>query len=96
MHQDDLGQYVQQQYELIKGYLVCASLGIAVLITALYVAATVLWRKLKDRRESDFCYHKPAEPLKVCPKPSMEGAVLIQTEEPQNLRMSGANAGHQA
>jgi hypothetical protein len=92
MPHDDLSQYSQQQYDFVKSYLVCASLGCAVLITALYVAATTLWCKLKQRNKLDDFYHKKVESAKSCPKPSLECAALIQPGHAQQLRMEEINS----
>jgi hypothetical protein len=48
MPSNDLSLQIQQQYELLKSYMMFASVGCAVLIIALYVAASALWSKQKQ------------------------------------------------
>jgi hypothetical protein len=87
MPQFDLSQYTQQQYELVKSYLICASLGCVVLLTALYVAATTLWRKLKQKQNIDAIYQTTGDFAKPRPKPDAEFAVTVQPHDMPRLKM---------
>jgi hypothetical protein len=94
MSQLDLSQYTQQQYELVKCYIIFASLGCAFLFTVLCVAATSLWRELKGKNSLDSS-NPTCQLSKLCAEPIPECIVTQESHDAKKLKLREIHYGQE-